>query len=214
MTRFWLWLLLAAWPPELIAAWGGWDLVDPRYLGVMALWWPVDVFARLAALRAILMRGPRETGAPMGRPYIVRDARDAWGSAIAAEILLSLKFAGVALAGLLPGIALASRGHHSVALLVGALGLVPALFFYLRRSLSLLWLLQGPYRASEALQASAQQTQGRTGLFLRLAGPWLLLSLGLDLAGLGLPELGGLLLAPLSLGAGLWGLLRAQKGLG
>lgn len=211
MTRFWLWLLLAAWPPELIAAWGGWDLVDPRYLGVMALWWPVDVFARLAALNQVLSR---KTGAPVGRPYEGRRPGEALGDALACEILLSLKFAGVALAGLLPAIALASRGHNRAALVLGALGLIPGLLFYLRRSLSLLWLLQAPLRASEALQASAQQTQGRTGLFLRLAGPWLLLSLGLDLGGLGLPELGGLLLAPLSLGAGLWGLLRAQKGLG
>lgn len=198
--RFWLWLLLATWPPALIAAWGGWDLVDPRYLALLALWWPIDLLARLSALA-------------LGVPGLTRAPRHALGTALAAEALLSLKLAAVALLGLLPAIAFFSYGQVRGAWLAGLLGALPSLLFTLRRSLSPLWAMKGPLNASETLLASVRQTDGRSWLFLRLAGPWMALGLGLELAALGLPELAGLALGPLSLAAGLQALKSADQGL-
>lgn len=200
--RFWGWLILGCWPPAL-AAWAtGWDLVDPRYLGLLLLSWPLDVLGRLGALAVLL---PRTARGPL----------QALAAALGAEVLLGLKLAGLALLGLLPALALLSLDHPGLrpwAWVAGALGLLPAALYGLRRLLALVWVLKEPCSASRALAAAAAQTKGRTTLFLRLAGPWLVLGLGLSLLDLG----GGawsLLLSPLAAACGLLGLAKAEAGL-
>ncbi len=209
--RFWLWLALAAWPPEVLAWAFSWEIVDPAYLGVLLAWWPVDLGARLGALGIVL-----GAGAPLGRPYTLRPWGDALKAALSAEVLLGLKTTALALLGLMPAIALASydlEGSRPWVLLLAGLGLIPAAHFGLHRLLALVWVLKEPLNGGQALEASARQTRGRFRLFLRLAGPWVALSLGLDALSLGVPEPWGLLTAPLSLAAGLLALQRADQGL-
>jgi hypothetical protein len=200
--RFWAWLALAAWPPALLSWLSGWDLVDPRYLGALLAWWPMDMLGRLGALALLLGPSPRTP-------------RQALGPALAAEVLLGLKAATLALLGLIPALALLSldRAWTLPAVGLAALGLIPALGYSLKRLLAPLWLLREDLNASAALGASAQQTSGRLSLFLRRLLPWLGLSLGLELLGLGLAEAWGLLLTPLSLALGLIGLRAADRAL-
>ena len=208
---FWLWLCLAAFPPELIAQGMGWDLMNPAYLGLMLVWWPVDVFGRLAVLGMLMGEG-----GPMGRPYMLPIFK-ALPTALAAELLLSAKLAPVLLAGLVPGFAwiawagLDGPRDWMPALVLGVLGLIPALLFTLRRLLAPILILQGLDRAGQALAASAGVMHGRLRLFLAAALPWLALSWALDLGGLALAEWAGLALAPLSLAASLLGLWRGWQ---
>ena len=69
---FWLWLALAVLPPELLAAWLGWEIVDPAYLGLLLTWWPVDTLARLAALSLLIPGSPRPGLAATGRARRLR----------------------------------------------------------------------------------------------------------------------------------------------
>jgi hypothetical protein len=144
-----------------------------------------------------------------------RTSRQALSPALAAEVLLGLKTAALALLGLIPALALLSldRGWTLAVIVLAALGLVPALGYSFRRLLAPLWLLRQDLNASAALDASARQTSGRLSLFLRRLLPWLGLSLGLELLGLGLAEAWGLLLTPLSLALGLIGLRAADRAL-
>lgn len=204
--RFWLWLCLSAWPPELIAQAAGWDLMDPRYLGLLLAWWPLDTLGRLGAL-ALLVDAP----GPRGRldSGLLR-------SALAAEVLLGLKASALALLGLVPALAILSFGRKAwlpLAAVAAIAGLLPAARFALRRLLAPLWLLRQPLNAGQALAASARQTSGRFRLFLGLALPWVALSWALDGLGLALPEGLALALAPLSLACGLLALARADRGL-
>jgi hypothetical protein len=209
---FWLWLILSAWPPELAARAFGWEIVDPAYIGVMLVWWPVDVLARLAALK-ILLEG---TDGPVGHHYAEPWA--ALRATLTAEVMLSLKVCTPALLGLIPAIALASHppessGGRALLLLLAALGVLPALRYYFARVLAPIAILRHDLRAHDALDASAQQTRGRFGLFLRLLLPWTAVSWALDLVGMAAPDAVALALMPLSLAAGLLALRKADQGL-
>lgn len=202
--RFWAWLALAAWPPALLGSLAGWDLMDPRTLGALLLWWPMDALGRLGAL-SLLLSAPGQ-----------RTPAQALAPALAAELLLGLKASALALLGLVPAIALLSldqAAFRPAALLLAILGLVPAVYYALKRLLAPLWLLRSPLNATQALDASAAQTSGRFKLFLRLALPWVAVSLGLELLSLGVPDAAALLLAPLGLACGLLALARADAGL-
>jgi hypothetical protein len=160
------------------------------------------MLGRLGALALLLGPSPRTP-------------RQALAPALAAEVLLGLKTATLALLGLIPALALLSLDARWSLPAVGlaVLGLIPALGYGLRRLLAPLWLLRQNLNASAALNASALQTSGRLSLFLRRLLPWLGLSLGLELLGLGLAEAWGLLLTPLSLALGLIGLRSADRAL-
>lgn len=207
---FWLWLLVAAWPPEIVVRVMGWDIVDPGYLGVLVAWWPVDVLGRLGALGVLIQIG---TGGPMARPHT------RWRSALAAEVLLGLKATSLALLGLIPAIAaLSYLGVDSpekglVITGLAGLGLLPATYFFMARLLAPFYILRQGLPAHAALDASARQTHGRLNLFLRLLLPWTALSWALDLGTLVLPDAAALLLAPFSLACGLLALRKADQGL-
>lgn len=186
---FWVWIALSALPPELISKALGLDWVDPAYLAALLLWWPVDTFCRLAALRVLLTAAD-----PRGE---WRPSRSAVASALAAEILLSLRCAAFCLAGVLPALALFSLLRPAQLLLwpwrLGLLalalaGTLPACLYALRRILAPLELLRSRLRAGEALDASARRLDGRLGAFLRMALPWIALSWLLDLVSLALPD--------------------------
>lgn len=204
--KFWLWLCLAAWPPELLSRAAAWDWVDPHYVGLMLAWWPVDALGRLMAVAWLLGLDPTQQ----------RSLGDLLRSTLAAEILVGLKASALALLGLLPALALLAYDRPKLlplALALAVLGVIPALIYTLRRLLAPLWLLRQPLNASQALQASAQQTEGRFKLFLRLALPWLALSAALDLLSLALPNSLAVALEPISLALGLWALVQADQGL-
>jgi hypothetical protein len=192
----------------------GWDIVDPGYLGVMLVWWPVDVFGRLMALGCLLGMG---TGVLLDRPFAA-GARAAV-SALAAEVLVGIKVCVPALAGLVPAIAVLSFGVPQTVpgriglLLLAALGLLPALHYFLSRALAPIHILRSGLSATGALEASARQTRGRFTLFLRLALPWTLGAWALDGLALAVPDPWALLLGPLSLAASLLAFRRADQGL-
>lgn len=205
----WAWLALSALPPELLSRAFGWSLADPAYLVASLLWWPVDTFGRLEALNILLTRGLGSPGTP-GAPTAWRPPRAALGSALAAEVLLSLRAAALALLGLLPCLALLSLlgpdqllhwGWRLLLLALAGLGLLPTAFYVLRRLLAPLELLRRPLTAGEALDASELRLRGRLTAFLKLAWPWIALSWALDLAGLALPDALALGLALPSLAA-------------
>ncbi len=194
---FWLWLALSAWPPELISDALGLQIVDPGYVGLMLAWWPLDVLAKLGALAVLLDAG--------GLAPHRRGPWPALPSALSAEVLLGLRTAALGLLGLVPGVALLSLAgidtpikRWSVSLLCLA-GLIPALLYTLRRLLSSLDLLLAPVNAGAALDASANRLKGRLWAFLKLAWPWLALSLALDGLGLVVEGPAGLPLSLLSL---------------
>jgi hypothetical protein len=204
---FWFWLALSAFPPELLSHAFGWGLADPAYLASSLLWWPADTLGRLAALRILLEEFDRDA---RSGPGVLRPSSAALGPALAAEILLSLRSAVLALLGIIPCLALYSLLEPAQTLgwawrlLLGALalgGLLPALFYVLKRMLAPLELLRRPLRAGEALDASAARLKGRLKAFVRMALPWLLLSWALDLGGLALPDWVALGLALPSLAA-------------
>lgn len=212
-ASFWAWLALACLPVDLLAWWRGWALVDPAYLGLSLLWWPLDVLGRLMAL-ALLLGPPASQGA--------------WrrlGAALSAEVRLGLWLACGLLAGLIPAIFLLSvKGFQQPAWLaaelgLGLLGLIPGLLYALRRLLAPVLVLQGA-GAADALTGSALRLKGRLKPFLRAYLPWLLaglvlenLSFVLDLAGLGqaLPDPWGGLLTPLATALELIGLARGAS---
>ncbi|HTA17614.1 MAG TPA: hypothetical protein VK786_07700, partial [bacterium] len=129
---------------------------------------------------------------------------------VVAEILLSLRATILALAGLIPCLALFSllspaellcwTGRLAL-LALAVLGLLPALVYLLRRLLAPLELLRRPLKAGEALDASATRLKGRLKAFLWMALPWLAASWALDAAGLALPDWIALILALPSLAA-------------
>lgn len=210
---FWLWLALAAWPPELLAAHFHWELVDPAYLMTLLLWWPVDMAGRLAAL-ALLMQGasPNPWRSP-GRPRL----RAALGPALAAEVLLGLKTTTRCLAGIVPGLAwLSYRGMDGPSawappLVLGLLGLLPGIHYAVQRLGAPILILRGENNATRALNASAAQMRGKLRIFLAAALPYLAASWILEGLAQTLPEPGTLLLAPPSYALGLLGLWRAWQ---
>ena len=192
---FWGWLCLASLPPELISQALGWELVDPGYIALLLLWWPLDTLGRLAALRELLSPATPE----------LRGAVTALPSALAAEILVGLRSGVLALAGLVPAIAVLSYlgvGTPAARVLLLALalvGLLPSALYALRRMLAPRQLLLAPLNASQALDASAQTLHGHLRPFLLLAAPLIVASWALDLGGLALPWGVALALGPLSL---------------
>lgn len=205
---FWAWLVLAAVPADLLAWAKGWDMVDPAYLALGLLWWPVDSLGRLGALRLLVQA--REPGTAAGS--LARRLP----SALAAEVLLGLRSTVLLLAGLVPALAVASlAGLESrwaqlsvAALAVG--GVLPCVWYNLLRWQAPLHVLDGA-NASEALDLSAAQVGARAGDFLRRLWPWLALGWALDAAAWLLPDPWGLALAPFSAAAGLLGLLKAAR---
>lgn len=181
-------MLLAAVPPELLAAWKQWDIVEPGYLGSLILWWPVDAWMRLALLAWLLQSLRPER--PLRRP------RRALASAINAEALLSLRSGVLGLLGLLPALTLlawagvGAAGVRVGILLLAGLGLLPAVAYFLRRSLAPGALLLQPLRGAEALDWSRDRLARGLGHFLRMALPWWCLGLALDGLSLGLGESG------------------------
>ena len=122
----------------------------------------------------------------------------------------------IALLGLLPALALVAYDRPKLlplAAVIAVLGVIPAMIYTLSRLLAPLWLLRQPLNAGQALRASAQQTDSRFRLFLRLALPWLALSAALDLVSLTLPDTLATALEPISLALGLWALVQADRGL-
>lgn len=192
---FWAWLGLACLPPELLSQAFGLELVDPAYLALLLLWWPIDTLGRLGALGLLLGAQGRVTRSP-------------WRtlpSALAAEVLLGLRSGVWALLGLLPGIALLSYvgvesgSRRAAVILLLLLGLLPSAFYALRRLLAPRELLLAPLSGSDALDASAQSLQGRLRPFLLMAAPFIIFSWALDGLGLALPWGLALALGPLSL---------------
>ena len=192
-------------------------MADPAYLAVSLLWWPADTLGRLAALRILLVEFDKDATAPNAA---LRPCSAALGAALAAEILLSLRSAVLALLGLIPCLALYSLLEPAQTLswawrllLLGLAlaGLLPALFYLLQRMLAPLELLRRPLRAGEALDASASRLKGRLKAFLGLALPWLLLSWILDLGGMALPDWIALALALPSLAAQLAPIALSQE---
>jgi hypothetical protein len=212
---FWAWLALSALPPDLLSHAFGLDVVDPAYLVVCLLWWPLDVWGRLEALRLVLAESGLE----------VRPARTALASCLGAEILLSLRCSVLILAGMLPALALFSlegkeilgslialknghpaAGNWALSLAWAGLilaGLLPVTLYILRRLSAPQELLLRPLRSGEALDQAAARTRGRLGALLALALPWAALGWGLDLIGLALPDSLSLALELPSLAAGL-----------
>jgi len=192
---FWAWLCLASLPPQLISQAKGLELVDPTYIALLLLWWPVDTLGRLGALHQLLQAEGRD----LRRPWA------ALPSALAAEILLGLRSGIWALLGLIPGIALLSylgveTGPRRLAvLLVLMLGLIPSALYALRRLLAPRHLLEARLSASEALDASALQLRGKLRPFLLMATPFIAASWALDGLGMALPWAMALLMGPLSL---------------
>jgi hypothetical protein len=211
---FWLWLILAAWPPEILAQAFHWDIVDPPYLGVMLVWWPVDVMARLAALWILIHP---ETGGPLARPYEI--AKRSLPAALGAEALLGLKTTVLTLVGLIPALAYVAYAgldgdkERFIALGLAGLGVIPPSTYALRRFMAPFHVLRQGLDAPGALAASARQTHGRLGLFTLKIAPWLALGFVLDLISLGVPEWVGLFLAPFSLACGLLALRQADRAL-
>lgn len=204
---FWAWLALSALPPELISKAFGWGMADPAYLAFSLLWWPADCLGRLAALRILLVEG---VGGPASSATAWRPSLSALWPAVAAEILLSLRATILALAGLVPSLALfslLSPGRllgwtwRLVLLALAVLGLLPALVYLLRRLLAPLELLRRPLKAGEALDASATRLKGRLNAFLWMALPWLAASWALDGLGMAVPDWIALVLALPSLAA-------------
>jgi hypothetical protein len=198
----WAWLALSALPPELFSRAMHWDVVDPPYLLVMLLWWPVDTLGRLAALRILL--AAKDADAPWRSPW------SALPAALSAEILLALRGTALLLAGFMPVLALASllrpdqlvRWSFRCGLLILALlGMLPALLYTVRRLLAPLEILRKRLGAGAALDASEKRLRGRLKSFLWLAWPWLAAAWILDAAGLALPDWIALALALPSLAA-------------
>jgi hypothetical protein len=191
----WGWLTLACLPPELLSQAYGWELVDPAYLAVLLLWWPLDTLGRLGALGEMLS----------GDGFELRSPLKALPSALAAEILVGLRSGVLALAGLVPGIALLSyvglehvpRRLAVIVLLL--LGLLPSLLYALRRLLAPRFLMLAPMKAAEALNASAQALQNGLRPFLLMAAPFIVASWCIDGLGLALPWGVALVLGPLGL---------------
>jgi hypothetical protein len=177
-------------------------MADPAYLALSLLWWPADCLGRLAALRILLVQG---VGGPASSATAWRPSLSALWPAVAAEVLLSLRATIMALAGLIPSLALFSL--LSPGQLLGwawrlvLLALLPALFYLLRRLLAPLELLRRPLKAGEALDASATRLKGRLKAFLWMALPWLAASWALDAMGMALPDWIALILALPSLAA-------------
>lgn len=190
----WGWLGLACLPPELLSQAFGWEIVDPAYLAVLLLWWPLDTLGRLGALKELFADQGLE----------LRPPTSALASALSAELLVALRSGVLALVGVLPGLALLSvigleSGPRRLAVLGLLLaGLLPSLGFALRRLLAPRFLLLAPMDAAEALDASAAALQGRLRPFLLMAGPFIVLSWVLDGLSLYLPWGLALALAPLS----------------
>ena len=175
-------------PPDALSSWQGWDLVDPPYLITQFVWWPADTFLRLCVL-VWLLREVRPT-------QTWRSPAKALLAAINAEALLGLRAGILGLAGLIPGLALlamvgvSTLGAWVAILVIGVLGLIPALAYYMRRSLAPTALLTLPLKGAEALDWSRDRLAGRFGAFLKLALPWWAFGLCLDASTLGLELLG------------------------
>ena len=166
----------------------GWDLVDPPYLITQLLWWPADTFLRLCVLAWLLGHvRPAQSW---------RSPAQALLAAINAEALLGLRAGILGLLGLVPALALlalagvGSAGARVAFLATGAVGLIPALAYYMRRSLAPMALLSSPLKGAEALDRSRDRLAGRFGAFLKLALPWWAFGLCLDASTLGLDLLG------------------------
>jgi len=193
-------------------------MVDPAYLVLTLLWWPMDTYGRLAALRILLTQRTQGKYAS-ATAKIWRSSTSALGSALAAEVLASLRAGNLALVGLLPALAflsylgpdLLSQWTFRLGFLaLVALGLLPSAFYLLRRLLAPLELLRAPLSAGEALEASATRLNGRLRPFLWLALPWLGLSWIFDAASLAFPDWIALGLALPSLAATLMPLARSE----
>jgi hypothetical protein len=174
----WAWALLATVPPDAFATWRSWDIVDPGYVGIMLAWWPIDSLARLAILAWLL-----RAAAPR------LELRQPWMAllpAINAEALLSLRVGIVSLLGVTPALALmAVQGVETPLrrlawLGLGLLGLIPALVYFMRRSLFFAGLLHRPLTGATALDWSRTRVEGKLKAFLHLVLPWWALSLVLE----------------------------------
>ena len=156
----------------------GWDIVDPGALGASLAWWPVDTFISLSVLAWMLR---------LSRPQqALRRPLAALAAAVNAEALLSLRAGIAALAGLIPALALLAifgvegPASRAAVLSLGLAGLIPAFFYFLRRSLAPVALLQLPLGGAEALDWSRDRLRRDLRPFLALALPWWALSWALD----------------------------------
>lgn len=192
---FWACLGLASLPPELISGLMGWQIVDPAYIALLLLWWPVDTLGRLAALHLLLAESRQGLRSPWR----------ALAPALAAELLLALRSGVWALAGLVPGLlvlsylGLETAAARAAVITLLLLGLLPSLFYVLQRLLAPRVLLLKPLNGAEALEASAQLLKGRLGSFLLMAAPFIAASWALDGLAMALPWGLALVLGPLSL---------------
>jgi hypothetical protein len=174
----WAWALLATVPPDALATWRGWAMVDPPYVFVSLAWWPVDSLARLAILAWLLKTAA--PGFPLRRPLT------ALLPAINAEAFLSVRVGVVSLLGLLPALTfLALGGLETPALRLtllglGLLGLLPALIYFIHRSLAFAGLLREALTGPEALAWSQARLKDRLVSFLVIALPWWAFSLVLE----------------------------------
>jgi len=177
-------------PVDLWAWWRGWSLVDPPYLALSLLWWPVDGMARLMALSLLMDPAP----ARAWRRY---------PALLSTEVRVGLWSTCLFLAGLLPAIFLMSlkgfqdKSWLAAELLLAGLGLLPGVYYLLYRSLAPLLVLRGA-GAADALSTSARQIHGHLGPFLRAALPWLWAGWALEGLGWLAPDPWGLALAPLA----------------
>lgn len=169
--QLWVWGLFAIVPPEALAAGMHWDLVDPQYLGTLIVWWVVDAWVSLWIL-AWLLREQRPT-------LRLRPLERVLPAAIHAEALLDLRSGIVAMAAMVPALAclallgVASLGGRLGTLVLAGLGLVPAVNYWLRRSLASAALLLGQAEGGiQALDWSRDRLAKTWKPFLKLALPW------------------------------------------
>jgi len=188
--------ILASWPTEILGEAMGWSMMDAGGYLAEALWFPVFMLCQLAMLRR-MGRGlnPSAAQVPL-RPGIL-------GSALAAEILLSLRFCVVIFLWALPSLLLLSLigleplWARIVLAMVAAASAFPCVLWILRRLFTPAVILWQGLGASAAIDESARLSQGKMRQVL-----WPLIALngiGLILEGVsGLLESGGLVALPLS----------------
>ncbi|MGH7442419.1 MAG: hypothetical protein ACREKE_07085, partial [bacterium] len=143
---FWAWVALSVLPPDVLGWVFGWGAANPLGMAFGVVWWPADLFGRLEALSLLLHLDSK----PSAQNRVWRPARVALGSALTAEVLVTLRATALVFLGLLPSlgllslsapVALAHWPRRTVLGLVAGLGLLPAVFYLLRRCLSSLELL-------------------------------------------------------------------------
>lgn len=177
--RLWGLAALAALPSEFLGLWTGWGMMDWQTYVAELIWTPAMLWCQLQGLAWM-----GQILSPSAQPPLI-SARTL-ASSFGAEILLSLRFCGVALACLVPALAAlavlgwekpSSRVAVSALALAGAL---PAAIYLLRRLFSQPVVLWQGLNASQALAESAALTRGKLKSVLAVLLAMNLLALGLQ----------------------------------